>query len=284
VETRRPLPAAKQILALDHPLGLIAGNNAYPLILAREARVAGVRRIVAAAFTGETDPRLADLVDEIEWMRVGQLGRMIAWLKSRQAREAIMAGQIHPSNLFNLRPDLKALMLLGKLRTRNAESIFGAIADELAKAGVTLLPATTHMEKYLAHPGVIAGPRLSRREEEDVRFGFNIAKQVSALDVGQTVVVKGGTVLAVEAFEGTNEAIKRGGSLGRKEAVLVKVSKPRQDLRFDVPVIGMQTLQAAADARLRVIAIESGKTLLLDRDAMLAEAQRRAITIVGVEL
>jgi len=266
------------------PLGLIAGNNAYPLLLAREARAAGVERIVAVAFTGETEPGLAELVDEIEWMRVGQLGRMIGFLKGKGVREAVMAGQIHPGNLFNLRPDLKALMLLGKLRARNAESIFGAIADELASAGITLLEATTHMEKYLAGPGVIAGPRLSRREEEDIRFGFEIAKQVSALDIGQTVIVKGGTVLAVEAFEGTNDAIKRGGALGRKDAVMVKVSKPRQDLRFDVPVIGLQTLQAAGEARVRVLAVEAGRTLLLDRDAMKDEAQRRGITIAGITL
>jgi DUF1009 family protein len=146
---------------------------------------------------------------------------------------------------------------------------------------VTLLEATVHMGKYLAGAGIIAGGKLSRREEEDVRFGFEIAKQVSALDIGQTVIVKAGTVLAVEAFEGTNEAIKRGGALGRKDAVLVKVSKPRQDLRFDVPVIGLQTLLAAAEARVRVVAIEAGKTLLLDRDAMTAEAERRGITIYG---
>jgi hypothetical protein len=154
----------------------------------------------------------------------------------------------------------------------------------LAKGGITLLEATVHMEKYLAGSGIIAGGKLSRREEQDVRFGFEIAKQVSALDIGQTIIVKGGTVLAVEAFEGTNEAIKRGGALGRKEAVMVKVSKPRQDLRFDVPVIGLQTLEAAADARLRVVAVEAGKTLLLDRDAMADEAQRRGITIVGTAL
>ena len=272
------------LFVLDQPLGLIAGNNAYPLILAREARAAGVKRIVAVAFVGETDPKLAELVDDIEWMRVGQLGRMIGYLKNKGVREAVMAGQIHPSNLFNLRPDLNALMLLGKLRTRNAETIFGAIADELAKVGVTLLPATIHMKEYLAAEGVIAGGKLSRREEEDVRFGFKIAKQVSALDIGQTVLVKHGTVLAVEAFEGTNEAIKRGGALGHKDAVMVKVSKPRQDLRFDVPVIGMQTLQVAAEARVRVMAIEAGKTLLLDRDLMKEEAKRRGVSIAGYNL
>jgi hypothetical protein len=140
------------------------------------------------------------------------------------------------------------------------------------------------MEKYLAGAGVIAGGKLSRREEEDVRLGFEIAKQISALDIGQTVIVKGGTVLAVEALEGTNEAIKRGGALGRKDAVMVKVSKPRQDLRFDVPVIGLQTIQAAAEARVRVVAVEAGKTLLLDRDAMKEEAQRRGMTIAGYTL
>ena len=267
---------------MESTLGRIAGNNAYPLILAREARAAGVQRIVAAAFTGETDPGLAKLVDEIEWMRVGQLGRMISALKEHGVREAVMAGQIHPSNLFNLRPDLKALMLLGKLRTRNAETIFGAIAEELAKAGIKLLLATVHMEKYLAGEGVIAGRKLSRREEEDVRFGHRIAKEVSALDIGQTVIVKGGTVLAVEAFEGTNEAIKRGGALGRKDAVMAKVSKPRQDLRFDVPVIGLQTLEAAAAAGIRVIAVEAGKTLLLDRDALMEQAAARGVSIVGI--
>ncbi len=277
-------PASTLSFDLDQPLGLIAGNNAYPLILAREARAAGATRIVAAAFTGETDPALAAVVDEIEWMRVGQLGRMIAFLKSKGVREAVMAGQIHPGNLFNLRPDLKALMLLGKLRTRNAETIFGAIADELAKAGVTLLDATTHMQKYLAAPGVIAGPKLSRREEEDARFGFDIAKQVSALDIGQTVVVKHGTVLAVEAFEGTNDTIRRGGALGRRDAVMVKVSKPRQDFRFDVPVIGMRTLDAAAAARIRVIAVEAGRTLLLEREPMKVEARNRGITIAGFPL
>ena len=267
---------------MDHPLGIIAGNNAYPLILAREARAAGVQRIVAAAFTGETDPHLAGLVDHIEWMRVGQLGRMISYLKAQGAKEAVMAGQIHPSNLFNLRPDLKALMLLGKLRTRNAESIFGAIADELAAAGITLLQATVHMGKYLAADGVIAGSRLSRREEEDVKFGFEIAKQVSALDIGQTVIVKGGTVLAVEAFEGTNSAIKRGGELGRKDALMVKVSKPNQDFRFDVPVVGPLTLEAAREARLRAIGVEAGKTLLLERDKLSALANEHRIAIFGL--
>lgn len=266
---------------MEKTLGIIAGSGAYPLAMARAARAAGVSRLVAAAFQNETDPALATLVDEIEWMRVGQLGRMISFLKNRGAREAVMAGQIAPGNLFDLRPDLKALVLLGKLKRRNAESMFGAIADELAEAGVTLLPAWTHLESDLAPTGLIAGPRLNRREESDVEFGFEIAKEVSRLDIGQTIVVKGGTVLAVEGFEGTNEAIKRGGALGRGDAVMIKVSKPGQDFRFDVPVIGPQTLATAHEARIRVIAVESGKTLLLEKEKLTALAEQHRISICG---
>jgi len=263
-------------------LGIIAGNGKYPFALAKCARAAGVQRIVVTAFENETDPELATLVDEIEWMRVGQLGRMIRFFESRGIEHAIMAGQIAPGNLFDLRPDMKALLLLAKLRRRNAESIFGAIGDELAKAGVSLLPATTFMEEHLAQAGVFAGPRLSRREEEDVRFGFGIAKEVSRLDIGQTVVVKGGTVLAVEGFDGTNATIRRGGQLGRKESVMVKVSKPNQDLRFDVPVIGPATLETAAEAQIRVIAVEAGLTLVLDREQVAEQAARRKISLFGI--
>ena len=263
-------------------LAIIAGNGAYPLAMARAARAAGVARIAVAAFQNETDPALAPLVDDIAWMRVGQLGRMLAFLKDSGTRHAVMSGQIHPKNLFDLRPDLKALVLLGKLRARNAESIFSAIADEMTKIGIELLPATTYMDDLLAAPGLIAGPKLSRREDEDVRYGFRIAKETSRLDIGQTVVVKGGTVLAVEAFEGTNAAMKRGGELGRKEAVMVKVSKPNQDFRFDVPVIGPLTLEAARDARIRVLGIEAGRTLLLEKERLIALADEHRVSIFGI--
>jgi UDP-2,3-diacylglucosamine hydrolase len=262
-------------------LGIIAGNGLYPIAMARAARAAGVSSIVAAAFENETDPKLAELVDDIEWMRVGQLTRLISFFSKRDVHRAVMAGQIAPQNLFQLRPDIKALILLGKLKRRNAETIFGAIADELARANVTLLSATTYMEDYLAQPGQLAGPRLSVRQEEDVTFGFSIAKEIARLDIGQTVVVKNGTVIAVEAFEGTNETIRRGGSLARKGAVMVKVSKPRQDFRFDVPVIGSVTLQHAHDARLSAIAVEAGRTLLLDREALIKLSERHRIALVA---
>jgi UDP-2,3-diacylglucosamine hydrolase len=261
-------------------LGIIAGNGVYPRLLADAARKAGVKKIIAAAFIGETDPALEQHVDLIEWMPVGQLNRLLRFFR-KEVHDAIMAGQIAPKNLFDLRPDAKALLLLAKLKQRNAESIFAAIADELAKIDVDLLPATTYLEDSVAHAGLIAGSKLSHREEEDVDLGWKIAKEIARLDIGQTAIVKNGTIVAVEAFEGTNEAIKRGGTLARKGAVMVKVAKPNQDMRFDVPVVGVETLRVALDAKLRVIAIEASKTLLLERAAIVDLAKRSKISIVA---
>ena len=253
----------------------------YPRLLADAARKAGVKKTIAAAFTGETDPALKQHVHLIEWMRVGQLNRLLKFFNEHKVHHAVMAGQIAPKNLFDLRPDWKALLLLGKLKQRNAESIFAAIADELARIDVDLLPATTFLEDSLVPAGLIAGAKLSRREEEDVDLGWNIAREIARLDIGQTVIVKNGTVVAVEAIEGTNDAIKRGGALAREGAVMVKVAKPKQDMRFDVPVIGVETIRIAAEARLRVIAVEAGKTLLLERDAIVDFANRSEISIVA---
>jgi UDP-2,3-diacylglucosamine hydrolase len=262
-------------------LGIIAGNGVYPRVLADAARKAGVKKIIAAAFADETDPGLAQHVDLIEWMRVGQLNRLLKFFSEHKVHHAIMAGQIAPKNLFDLRPDWKALLLLGKLKQRNAESIFAAIADELTKVDVALLPATTFLEDCLASRGLIAGARLGRREEEDVDLGWKIAREIARLDIGQTVIVKNGTVVAVEAFEGTNDAIRRGGALARENAVMIKVAKPNQDMRFDVPVIGVETIRVAAEVKLRVIAIEAGKTLLLEHDVIVDLAARSKISIVA---
>jgi UDP-2,3-diacylglucosamine hydrolase len=262
-------------------LGIIAGNGVYPRLLADAARKAGVKKIIAAAFTNETDPVLAQHVDVIEWMRVGQLNRLLKFFNEHKVHYAVMAGQIAPKNLFDLRPDLKALMLLGKLKQRNAESIFAAIADELARIDVDLLPATTFLEDSLASPGLIAGAKLNRREEEDVDLGWKMAKEIARLDIGQTVIVRNGTVVAVEAFEGTSDAIRRGGALAREDAVMIKVAKPNQDMRFDVPVIGVETIRVAAEAKLRVIAVEAGKTLLLEREAIADLAVHSKLSIIA---
>ena len=263
-------------------LFLIAGNGSYPRLAAKGAREAGVSKIVAAAFEGETDPSLASLVDEIVWMRVGQLGRLITAAKKSGATASMMAGQIAPGNLFDLRPDFHALLLLAKLKERNAETLFGAIADELEKAGVPLLIATSFLENQLSAEGLIAGPKPKDRLLDDIAYGLGIAKEVSRLDIGQTVVVKKGTVLAVEGFDGTDSTIRRGGELGKGEAVVVKVSKPRQDMRFDVPVVGPRTLQTAAAAGVVAIAMEAGRTLFLDKDEVFSLATKHQITLWGI--
>ena len=262
-------------------LFLIAGNGSYPRLAVEGAREAGVGKIVAAAFEGETDPALAGFVDEIHWMRVGQLGRLLEAAKKSGGTVSMMAGQIAPKHLFDLRPDIHALMLLAKLRVRNAETLFGAIATELEKAGVPLVPASTYLERHLAPKGLIAGPKPKARLLDDVDFGLRLAKEISRLDIGQTIVVKKGTVLAVEGFDGTDATIRRGGELGNGEAVVVKVSKPRQDMRFDMPVIGPRTLETAAAAGVAAIAVEAERTLLLDSSHLFELAVRHNITLWG---
>ena len=251
-------------------LGIIAGNGAYPRLIADAARKAGVSKISAAAFKDETDPTLVDHVTNLTWLRVGQLGKLVSFFRDEGIHHAIMAGQIAPGNLFNLRPDWKALTILAKLKRRNAETIFGAIADELARNEVELLPATSFLEDHVAASGIIAGAKLSRREEEDVEFGWAIAKEIARLDIGQSVVVRRGTVIAVEGFDGTNATIKRGGLLAGAGAVLVKVAKANQDMRFDVPVIGPETIRIAAEAKLRVIAVEAGQPYSWKRPSWLS--------------
>jgi DUF1009 family protein len=223
-------------------------------------------KLAVAAFHGETKPELAGLSDAIDWFRVAQLGKMIKFFKREGVTEAVMMGQISPRNLFDLRPDLRVLMILARVKERNAETLFGAIADELAKEGITVLNATTFLEDLLPAIGHVCGPAFKKRQLTDADFGYRIAKQTSALDIGQSVIVRHGTVLAVEAFEGTNACIRRGGELGHgKDVMLVKVSKPNQDMRFDVPVIGPQTIENCAAAGVSAIAIEAGRTLLLEK-------------------
>ncbi|SKB03475.1 hypothetical protein SAMN02745166_03818 [Prosthecobacter debontii] len=263
-------------------IALIAGNGIYPETFVRAARKAGVKRLVAAAFINETKPELAEMVDAIEWFRVGQLSKMISFLVRQGVTQTVMVGQIAPQNLFDLRPDFRTLLMLARLKQRNAETLFGAIGDEMAKDGIELLPATTFLDDLMPPKGHVAGPTIKKRRWEDAEYGFNIAKESSRLDIGQTVVVKNGTVLAVEAFEGTNEAVKRGGAMGRGGATMVKVSKPNQDMRFDVPVIGPDTIRTASEAGVDLIAVEAGKTLLLGLDELQRECLQRKVSVVAL--
>lgn len=266
-------------------LGLIAGNRSLPLLFAREARGAGVKRLVAVAFDGETDPAVASLVDEVVWVKVGQLSKMIAAFTDRNIRQCVMLGQIAPKNLYDVRPDLRAMGVLFRLKERNAHSIFGAIASELQKDGVELIEATPWLRPLMPGKGFQIGRKLSEGQLADVQFGYGIAKEISRLEIGQMVVVKEGTVLAVEGFEGTDKCLARGGELAGKDggAVAVKVAKLNHDMRFDVPCLGPQTLETCARSGVAVLAFESGRSLLLEPDvcASLAERNKLAITTIG---
>jgi DUF1009 family protein len=264
---------------------LIAGNRQLPLVLAREARQLGVQRLVAVAFEGETDPALAGLVDEIVWVKVGQLSRMIAAFTERGVRQCVMAGQIAPRNLYEVRPDWRALGVLLRLREKNAHTIFGAVAEELRKDGVELVEATPWLRRLMPPAGFHLGPKLSGAQREDVRFGLRIAREIARLDIGQTVVVKDGAVLAVEAFEGTDRCLTRGGELAGPQggAVAVKLAKPGHDMRFDIPCLGPQTLETCAAARIAVLAVEAGRTLLLEQDACAALARRHNIALTFLD-
>ena len=245
----------------------------------------GVKRIVAVAFEGETDPALAPLVDDIVWLRVGQLSKMIGAFTQRGIKQCVMAGQIAPKNLYDLRPDLRALAVLLRLKEKNAHTIFGAIADELRKDGVELVEATPWLEPLMPGTGFQIGPKLSDTQQADLEFGYRMAKETSRLEIGQTVVVKGGAVLAVEAFEGTDKCLARGGELAGSEggAVAVKVAREKHDLRFDIPCLGPQTLETCAAARISVLAFEAGKSLLLEDEtcARLADKNKICVTTVG---
>jgi hypothetical protein len=266
-------------------LGLIAGNRSLPLEFARQARAAGVKRLVAVAFENETDPALAGLVDEIVWLKVGQLSKMISAFTGRGVKQCVMVGQVAPKNLFDVRPDLRAMSLLFRLKEKNAHTIFGAIADELKKEGVELIEATPWLKPLMPQAGFHLGPELSDEQRADVKFGYRIAREISRLEIGQTVVVKKGTVLAVEGFEGTDKCLARGGELAGKArgAVAVKVAKVNHDMRFDIPCIGMQTLETCAHAGISVLALEAGKALLLEQEACGRLVKKNKISVITID-
>jgi DUF1009 family protein len=264
------------------PIGLIAGNGRFPLLFARAARELG-RPTVAVALEGETDPALAEVVTEIVWVRVGELGRLIEALKQRGVAEAVMAGGVRKARMFtDARPDLRAFKLLARVKLRKDDSLLRALADELAEEGIAVRPSTIFLADLITPKGVLAGPKPSAAENEDIQYGWELAQEIGRLDIGQCVVVKDRTVLAVEAIEGTDETIRRGGRFGRSGAVVVKVSKPQQDLRFDLPCAGPDTIAAMLEAGARLLALESGASLLLEKDLLLRNADQAGITVVGL--
>lgn len=281
------LPALFQTFPVSstiETLGLIAGSRNLPLVLAKEARAAGVPRIVAVGFEGETDPELAALVDELVWMRVGQLGKMIQALASRGVTQCVMAGQLAPKNLFDVRPDLRAMGLLLRLKEKNAHTIFGAVADELRKDGVELISAVPWLKSVMPPAGFQLGRELTPEQKADVDFGLRIAKEVSRLEIGQSVVVKEGTVLAVEGFEGTDKCLARGGDLAGKSggAVAIKVAKENHDMRFDIPCVGPRTIETCVEHGINVLAFEGGRTLLLDQPEVEALLKKKRLSLLAV--
>jgi DUF1009 family protein len=253
----------------DKRLGLIAGNGRFPYIFAQEAKREGYS-VVAVAHRDETLAEIANVVDELTWVYVGQLGKIIRTFQRARVTQAVMAGGIRKVRLFgNFRPDLRGASFLARLKSRDDDALLRGIAHELEQDGITTA-------------GVLTRHAPSDRHWEDIRFGIHVAKEVGRLGIGQTVVVKNGMVIAVEAVEGTDEAIKRGGSLARSGCVVIKVSKPKQDLRFDVPAVGVETVKILRQAGAVALALEAGKTLLLEKDALLAEADAGGIAVVGV--
>ncbi|HTF34091.1 MAG TPA: UDP-2,3-diacylglucosamine diphosphatase LpxI [Myxococcota bacterium] len=266
-------------------LGLIAGRGRFPIDLARAARRRG-GRVVAVAFHGDTEAALADEVDELHWLHLGELETLIARFRAAGARQAVMAGKVLKTSLFGdlarLKPDARAIALIAGLRTRSDDSILGAIADELAGEGITLLPQAALVPELLAGEGTLGAIEPTSAQRGDIAFGWPIAKALGALDVGQTVVVRERAVLALEAIEGTDAAVARGAALGGPGASVIKVAKPRQDPRFDVPAVGLGTLAALAEGKVAVLAVEADRTFLLDRAELLREADRHRIAVLGI--
>ena len=263
-------------------VGLIAGNGRFPVIFAETARASGVS-VVAVAHEGETLPELSQVVDSITWIKVGELGRMIQAFQAQAVHRAVMAGGIRKTALMeHFAPDERALRFLSRLTTFSDDVLLRGIAEELESEGIHIVDSMPFLDSIATPEGVLSERPPTDQQWRDIRLGFEVAKGVGRFDVGQSVVVKSGLVLAVEAIEGTDATMRRGGELSHGGAVLVKVSKPGQDLRFDVPAVGPATATVARDAGIAVIALEAGKTLMLDRAEFLAQARAADLVVVGV--
>ncbi len=264
------------------PLGLIAGNGRFPFLVAAAARRAG-RPVVAVAIREEADPALEAEVDRFQWVGLGQLGLAIEALRQGGAREAVMAGQVRHRQIFSgVVPDLKLMGALARLAFKNTDSLIGAVADVLEREGIRLLSSVELLADQLASPGVMTRRKPSSGQREDVAYGVKVARALTSLDLGQTVVIKDRAAVALEAMEGTDEVIRRAGRLAGPGASVVKLAKPRQDLRFDVPVVGPGTLLAMREAGAAVLAIEAGRTLLLDREAFVGAAEQAGVCLWGL--
>jgi UDP-2,3-diacylglucosamine hydrolase len=263
-------------------VGLIAGNGRFPFMVVEGARQAGARMVVAA-IREETDPAIEELADRVQWVGIGQLGRMIRFFKNEGVEKAIMAGQVKHVQIFSRAvPDARMLKVLLKLPRRNTDSLIGAIASELQSEGIELINSTYFLQHHLPQAGTLTRRQPDKHEREDIEYGLEIAREIARLDLGQTIVVRGKACVAIEAMEGTDETIRRAGKLVQRRLTVVKVAKPNQDMRFDVPVVGVPTLDAMAEAGATCLCLTAGKTLMFDREEMIRVANERKISIVAV--
>lgn len=264
-------------------IGLIAGSGQFPIIFSRQASRRGYS-VFAAAYLNEADPAIADHVEQIQWLHLGQVRRLVRFFKQHEVSRAVMMGAITKTRMFtDVRPDTKAISLISGMRTTHDDGLLRAFAGLLEKEGIVIEPSTFLLPELLAPPGCWTRRKPTRSEYADVQLGHRLAREIGRLDIGQCIVVGGGSVLAVEAIDGTDATILRGGALGRGNAVVVKVCKPEQDTRFDVPAIGAETIATMDRAGARVLAVEAGRTVVFDRTEMIASANRSGIAIVALE-
>ena len=263
-------------------LGLIAGNGQFPVLFAKKAKEQGYR-VVTAGVWGDTSPLLKFPSDRFEYFKVGELRKLFAYFKTEGIKDVIMAGQVTPDNLFDRKVTLDQdfVELFNAIEDRKADTIFAAVAKKLQSEGMDLLDSTFLLKGHLAPKGTLTQRAPTIKEIEDIEFGKNIAKAMGYIDVGQTVVVKEKAIVAIEAMEGTDRTIRRGGEIARAGAVVVKMSKPNQDFRFDVPVIGPRTIQTMRKVNAACLAIEAGKTIIIDRPACIKLANKHKICIVA---
>ncbi|MFC1811261.1 LpxI family protein [Thermodesulfobacteriota bacterium] len=264
-------------------IGLIAGGGQFPIIFSKAAKSKGYA-IYTVAYVNEADPALEGLSAEIEWVHLGQIKRLLRFFKRNSIREAVMMGAITKTRMFkDVKMDTKIISLIARLEHTHDDGILRAFADLLEEEGVKIQASTFLLPELLAPEGCWTKRKPTRSEKADIAMGWNLAKQIGRLDIGQCVVVGGGSVLAVEAIDGTDATILRGGKLGKKDAVVIKVCKPDQDIRFDIPAVGMQTIKTMHEAGATVLAIESGRSVVFDRDEMIALANKFKITIVAMD-
>jgi len=263
-------------------IGLIAGGGRFPLLFADSARRAG-HRVVAVAHRGETEPSLAGHVDAVSWVKVGQLGHLVEALKRGGATQTVMLGSIAKARFFrDAWPDAVGLKVMAQVAVRSDDNVLRALARHLEEQGLPVVDPTPFLEDRLAPEGVLGRHLPSEEEAVDARYGLALARDIGRLDVGQTVVVRRRIVLAVEAIEGTDACIRRGGGLAREGAVVVKAVKPNQDRRFDLPAVGPETVEALREVRGRLLAVEAGATLMMDLDRMIERANRSRIVLMGI--